>query len=420
MLHLAAVRLEPGDVLECFGRIGLPAEVAPAAEQRLGLAQRDGLGGERQQRLVVRGEIPVDPGDLVVLGVGVVVPVLRPVDLVAVRQHRHALRQHHCRDQVALGTGADGVDIRVVGFAFDAEVARLVVVVPVVVVLAVGLVVLVFVADKVAQGESIVRHDEVDAGARSAARLAKDVRRARHAVGEIGPAAVVAQPPLPHAIAKAIVPFRPQGGEMSGLVAARANIPGFGDELDGRQNGILMDGVEKAAARVEGRMLAPQRDGQVESEAIDVHFLNPVAEAVQGHFQHLGLREVERVAGTGEVDVPAPVVGQQPVVAGVVGALPAQRWTEVIALAGVVVDDVEDDLDAGRVQFAHHPAKLADLHQRVGTAGVPRLRRKEVEGAVPPIVGQVLFSQERVVDKGVDGQQLDGGDAETGQVLDAR
>ena len=37
---------------------------------------------------------------------------------------------------------------------------------------------------------------------------------------------------------------------------------------------------------------------------------------------------------------------------------------ELIAFGGVVVDDVEDDFDAGRVQRLHHRLELADRCRR--------------------------------------------------------
>ena len=85
-------------------------------------------GGEGQQVLVaVR---PVEPGDLVVLAVGVVVAALRAAHLVAVEQHRHPLRQQQGGQQVALLAGPQRQDVRIVGRALDAAVPRPVVVSP--------------------------------------------------------------------------------------------------------------------------------------------------------------------------------------------------------------------------------------------------------------------------------------------------
>ena len=55
------------------------------------------------------------------------------------------------------------------------------------------------------------------------------------------------------------------------------------------------------------------------------------------------------------------VVGLEVVVDVVVEALEADRRALVVAFAGVVEDDVEDDLDAGLVEGLDHVPELADL-----------------------------------------------------------
>ena len=78
--------------------------------------------------------------------------------------------------------------------------------------------------------------------------------------------------------------------------------------------------------------------------------------------------DVEAVAGAGVVHVVTLVVIDQSVVRRVVDAAQRQRRAHVIALGGVVVDHVQDDLDAGRVQGLHHGLELLHL-----LAAVPEL-----------------------------------------------
>ena len=96
----------------------------------------------------------------------------------------------------------------------------------------------------------------------------------------------------------------------------------------------------------------------------------------------------------------------------------------MVALGGVVVDDVEDDLDAGYVHGLHHRLELLDLlAQRgrvVGVRGVRRVRGEEGEGVVAPVVAQALVEQGAVLHELVHRHQLDGGDAEPGQVVGDR
>ena len=136
-----------------------------------------GRNPESSAPLVV--EVPVQPGELVVLAVGVVVAVLRVAELVAGQQHRHALREEQRGDEVALLPLAQRDDVRVVGRPFGAAVPAVVVVGAVAVVLAVGLVVLVVVADQVVQREAVVAGDEVDAGVGLAAALLVQVAASR-------------------------------------------------------------------------------------------------------------------------------------------------------------------------------------------------------------------------------------------------
>jgi len=64
----------------------LPAQGGVAVEQPNQVAR------EHQQVLLGLLQVPVDPGQLVILTVGVVVAVLRSPELVAGRQHGHAVR----------------------------------------------------------------------------------------------------------------------------------------------------------------------------------------------------------------------------------------------------------------------------------------------------------------------------------------
>ena len=177
--HLAPRRVQPGQVLRAA------ADRRPALEQ-VPLPQRGVLAPQPQRGLGDLVDVeprvvgaPVDPGDLVVLAVGVVVAALGAAALVAGGDHRHAVGQAERRHQVRGLPPAQRDDLRVVGLALDAVVPRPVVVGAVAVVLAVGLVVLLVVADQVAQGEAVVRGHEVDRGVRRPAVVGVEVGRAR-------------------------------------------------------------------------------------------------------------------------------------------------------------------------------------------------------------------------------------------------
>src|SRR5205085_8044534 len=114
------------------------------------------------------GEIPVRPADLVVLAVGVVVATLRPTELVAAAQHRHADRQQQRRDQVA-ALALPQLEYAPIGrWSFGTTVPAEVVILAVGVPFFVRLVVLVVVADEIGEREAVVRGNEVDARVRPA------------------------------------------------------------------------------------------------------------------------------------------------------------------------------------------------------------------------------------------------------------
>ena len=69
----------------------------------------------------------------------------------------------------------------------------------------------------------------------------------------------------------------------------------------------------------------------------------------------------------------------------------------LVTLGGVVVNDVENDFDPGRVQLAHH---LPKLWHRAGRSarGITRIRRQVTERVVAPVVRAATRYEEMFVD----------------------
>ncbi len=124
------------------------------------------------------------------------------------------------------------------------------------------------------------------------------------------------------------------------------------------------------------------------------------------------MREVHRVSGAGVVDVVAFLVRQQAIIACVVDALEGQGWAELVSFRGVVIDHVEDDLDAMGMKLVDHGLELV----RERRPEVARLRREEGDRVVTPIIAQPFLDQVAVVDEGMDRQQLCARDAERAQI----
>ena len=90
----------------------------------------------------------------------------------------------------------------------------------------------------------------------------------------------------------------------------------------------------------------------------------------------------------------------------------------MIALGGVVVDDVENHLEPGGMQPLDHLLEFLDLLPALSRRRIFVVRREEADGVVAPIVAQSPLYQMRVMHELVNRHQLDGGDAERHQVVD--
>ena len=83
----------------------------------------------------------------------------------------------------------------------------------------------------------------------------------------------------------------------------------------------------------------------------------------------------------------------------------------MVALGGVVEDDVEDDLDAGTVERLHHVAELVDRRRADRVRELYAVvRREERDRLVAPVVDAARPAQSMRIEL-EHGQQFDRGDA---------
>src|SRR4051812_7524836 len=102
LLHLGRFRGEPGHVLHIEVRVVHTGEEAAALQDGMAHADLDQALGELEELAAAVVQLrPVDPGELVVLAVGIVVAVLRVAHLVAGDEHRRALRQEQRGEEIA-------------------------------------------------------------------------------------------------------------------------------------------------------------------------------------------------------------------------------------------------------------------------------------------------------------------------------
>ena len=79
----------------------------------------------------------------------------------------------------------------------------------------------------------------------------------------------------------------------------------------------------------------------------------------------------------------------------------------VVAFGRMVVDHVEDDLEAGGVQRPDHHLELADRVERRGRRRVGDIRGEVGQRVVAPVVAEAALHQVPVVRVVVDRHQLD-------------
>ena len=266
----------------------VPAHVlAPesaSAQGRVRLAEADHRAEEPKDILVGAEPVPVEPTRRVVLVVRVVVAALSLQELVTRAEHGRAVRQHQQAAEVLRLPLPQLQNMRRDSFvAFPAAVPAEVLVRSVRVVVAVGLVMFVVVGNEVVQGEAVVRGNVVDALVRmkrvhpvireEVVAAVEPLHEGRHQAG-------VAAHKAPNVIPEAAVPLEARlGGERSPELVRPGRIPWLRDEPD--VHWVRVRGKVDRILRVQRTVIvAGQGGGQVEPEAVDVHFLDPITRAV--------------------------------------------------------------------------------------------------------------------------------------------
>ena len=174
------------------------------------------------------------------------------------------------------------------------------------------------VGHQITQREPVVCGDKVHARRGCPAVSIEDVGGAEQPLRQLTHSVGVAPPKVADMVAEAIIPFAPTRPEGAHLVAVRAHVPGFGNDLDLAQHRIFTDRLLERVILIDMMpLVSDQGAHQVEAEAVHSHLGDPVAQRVEHHPEHAGFGGVDRVAAAGDVVVVALVIGQ-PVVAEVV------------------------------------------------------------------------------------------------------
>src|SRR4029077_4683846 len=112
------------------------------------VAKPNQLACELEKLILLFVAIPIEPADLVVLAISVIVAFLRSARFVAAAEHWHTLGKKKCGQEIPPLPFAQGVDLRVIGWTFNAAIPREIVAIAVVIAVAVRLVVPFVVADQ--------------------------------------------------------------------------------------------------------------------------------------------------------------------------------------------------------------------------------------------------------------------------------
>ena len=103
------------------------------------------------------------------------------------------------------------------------------------------------------------------------------------------------------------------------------------------------------------------------------------------------MRQVECVTAAGEVLIVARLTRIEPIIGGVVDSPKAQGGTQLIALCGMIVDDIKNDLDAGVMQPRNRGAEIVERVR--SRAQIHRLlHRVQIDTQNVPEPGAKLYS----------------------------
>ena len=410
--HPVPVGAEPLHVGDrALGMLERPGEPAIITQRRMCLAQRDQRAREPDERTV--GVHPVDPGRLVVLRVRIVVATLRVSEFVAHAEHRRAARTEQRRQQGARIALAPRPDVWIVARSFEAVIPRGVRVGAVPVPLPIGVILLALVRDEVGEREAVVRRHEVHRARRRALVRAEDVGGPRQACREFADRLAVPAPEATDRVAIAIVPLSPVGREVAELVAAVSDVPRLGDVLERGEYGIAFDRAQERRLGVEPLLTAPQRRGQIIPEPVDSGPLRVVAKCVERETRDRGAVERERVSRAGVVHVARRVAAHETIVGRVVETAQRERGSILVALTAVIQHHIEQDFDSGLVECLDAGAQFTDAPRRE-----PRVRHHPADRVVAPIVRETGAREMALADRGGDGEELNGRDAELHEVVE--
>ncbi len=152
-----------------------------------------------------------------------------------------------------------------------------------------------------------------------------------------------------HIVAVFSVPLSPAvpRREAADLIKS-AGVPRLGDKLGVAEDRVKGEALEqRRLIHRRAVLVASENGGEVEAEAVDLIFGYPIAQAVLDEVAHDRVVAVENVSAAAEIVVFS--VGREHIVDIVVDALEREEGSHLVALGGVVENNVENNLYAVRL-----------------------------------------------------------------------
>ena len=206
---------------------------AGAAQHRVLMTQANQSANEVEKPLLFGRNIsPVQPINLIILAIGVVIALLAAAKLVPRQQHRRTLSQQYGSNQVTALTLANLTDCRVRSLTLNSIVVTEIGWMTITVVFAIDFIVTFVVADQIGQGEPIMAGHIVDRRPRSPEVVFKQVAGSQQVRCQTWNHAVIATPEAAHRVAEPVIPFSGASGETTQLVTARTNVPRLRDHFN--------------------------------------------------------------------------------------------------------------------------------------------------------------------------------------------
>src|SRR4051812_34927978 len=120
--HFDALGEKPVDIFHSASFDRLSTKPEPAAEIRMFFSEVYEIAGELKKLFICM--FPVDPGNFIILAIGIVISFLRSSDFITRNDHRNTLRKQERGEEVPHLFRSKCIYIRIIGVTFGSAVPR--------------------------------------------------------------------------------------------------------------------------------------------------------------------------------------------------------------------------------------------------------------------------------------------------------